>query len=62
MGSLLKTVLAASVLTGFSLTAFADTSPTLLIETGPSDNPNYQPHGQYKILIGHTGDSKLQSL
>ncbi len=52
MGSLLKTVLAASVLTGFSLTAFADTSPTLLIETGPSDNPNYRRMVSIKYLSG----------
>ena len=45
MKLILKTALAASLAFGLSAPAIAqsaDVSPTLLIETGPSDNPQYR--------------------
>ncbi len=52
MGYALKIVVLAGFLTGFSVPANAETSPTLLIETGPSDNPAYRRMVNVKYLNG----------
>ena len=52
MGYVLKIALLAGFLSGLSLTANAETSPTLLIETGPSDNPAYRRMVNVKYLSG----------
>ncbi len=51
-----KTVLAAALTLGLSLPAAAqsaDVSPTLLIESGPSDNPEYRRMVFVKYLSGN---------
>ncbi len=56
MKLLINTVLAASLLSIGTLPAFAqsaDVSPTLLIETGPSDNPDYRRMIFVKYLSGN---------
>ena len=55
MKLILKTALAASLAFGLSAPAMAqsaDVSPTLLIETGPSDNPQYRRMIFVKYLAG----------
>ena len=56
MKLILKTALAASLAFGLSAPAIAqsaDVSPTLLIETGPSDNPQYRRMIFVKYLSGN---------
>lgn len=56
MSKLLKTALAASLAFGVSapvMAQSADVSPTLLIETGPSDNPQYRRMIFVKYLSGN---------
>ena len=56
MNLILKTALAASLAFGLSAPAIAqsaDVSPTLLIETGPSDNPQYRRMIFVKYLSGN---------
>lgn len=56
MKSILKTGLAAALLSAFAVPAVAqsaDVSPMLLIETGPSDNPQYRRMIFVKYLSGN---------
>ena len=56
MSRILKLALAASLAMGLSAPAMAqsaDVSPTLLIETGPSDNPQYRRMIFVKYLSGN---------
>ena len=56
MKLILKTALAASLTFGLAAPAMAqsaDVSPTLLIETGPSDNPQYRRMIFVKYLSGN---------
>lgn len=52
MANAFKTALIMSLMAGFSAPALAETSPTLLIETGPSDNPAYRRMVHVKYLNG----------
>lgn len=52
MGKTLKILLGMAILCAVPTSAFADTSPTLLIETGPSDNPAYRRMVTIKYLSG----------
>ena len=56
MSRILRLALAASLVMGLSAPAIAqsaDVSPTLLIETGPSDNPQYRRMIFVKYLSGN---------
>ncbi len=56
MGITLKTVLMVGLMAGFTAPIAAnaaDISPTLLIETGPSDNPAYRRMVSVKYLSGN---------
>lgn len=48
----MKALFVIGLACGVSAPAFADTSPTLLIETGPSDNPAYRRVVSIKYLNG----------
>jgi len=64
MRSIVKMAAAAALVAGFAgpLTAFAaDISPTILIETGPSDNPAYRRMVFVKYLSGNNVTSNYKA-
>lgn len=53
IAGLFVTLIASATLTGPALSQAPDISPVLLIETGPSDNPNYRRMVYVKYLAGN---------